>query len=174
MEHHHAFRDHTMQFSRLFLLIGIVFVVVGCGGGDVKVPPAPPVIPEQGDSAPAIPKEASNSRPTKKPRSGATGRPSTTTGDNDPNLLEWNQRLTALRKIRAGMTIEQVEGIIGIADETNDDNDPTGVLAERGETLTILTWRGDDPGDNGDFIKIGFINERLKNLKLIEVNAARK
>ena len=161
-----------MQLSRLLLLIGLVFFVAGCGGSDGKMPP--PANPEQGASAPGIPKETSDSRPTKKPRSGATGRPSTTAGDNDPNLLEWNQRLTALRKIRVGMNIEQVEGIIGIADETDDDNDPTGVLAERGETLTILTWRGDDPGDNGDFIKIGFINERLKNLSHIEVNAAKQ
>ena len=92
--------------------------------------------------------------------------------DND--FPEWNQRLMALRKIRGGMNIEQVEGILGLADETDTDNDPTGILAERGETLTILTWRGDDPGENGDFIKIGFINDRLKDLSFMSVNAAKQ
>lgn len=37
------------------------------------------------------------------------------------------------------MNIEQVEAILGIADEATDDNDPSGVLAERGVTLSILS-----------------------------------
>ena len=71
------------------------------------------------------------------------------------------------------MNIEQVEAILGIADEATDDNDPSGVLAERGETLTILMWRGDDPSDDGDFIGIGFINGRIR-MDFIEVNAAKE
>lgn len=159
-----------MQLSRFLLLIGITFVVAGCGG-DGKMPPPAPAIPEQGASAPGIPKETSSSRPTKKPRSGATGRPSTTTSDNDPNLLEWNQRLTALRKIRVGMTVEQVEGIIGLADET-DDKDLGELNPDKaGQTLSTLTWRGDE---DGDFIMIGFVNERLKDLSQIKVGAAKR
>lgn len=69
------------------------------------------------------------------------------------------------------MSIEQVEAILGIADETIDDNDPTGVRAERGITLSILMWVGDE---DGDFILIGFENERLKDLSRIKVDAAKK
>lgn len=114
---------------------------------------------------------ASSSRPTKKPGSSATGRLSTATDDNDPNLLEWNDRLTALRKIRVGMNIEQVEGIIGLADET-DDKDLGELNPDKaGQTLSTLTWRGDE---DGDFIMIGFVNDRLKDLSQIKVGAAKR
>jgi hypothetical protein len=160
--------------KKRILLVGLLALAGICIFGCSKQPPEAPAVPKGNVAEHATPGDKGVAQKDRLKRSGSKSRPGTTVNDNDPNLLDWNQRLTALRKIRVGMTIEQVEGIIGIADETDDDNDPSGVLAERGETLTILTWRGDDPSDDGDFIKIGFVNERIKNLKLIEVNAARK
>jgi len=154
-----------MRITQLICLMGLASLLIGCGGK-----PEPPAIPP-GAAAPAVSDSSSPSR-TKKSSTASKSRPGTTV--NDADLLDWNERLTALRKIQPGMSIEQVEKIIGSADETDDDNDPSGVLAQRGQTLTIATWRGDDPSDDGDFIKIGFINGRLKDRSYINVNAARK
>lgn len=69
------------------------------------------------------------------------------------------------------MTIEQVEGIIGLADEADERDLGELNPAKAGQTLSTLTWRGDD---DGDFIMIGFVNERLKDLSQIKVGAAKK
>jgi hypothetical protein len=160
--------------KKFVLLVGLIALagigIVGCG----KQPPEAPAVPKGNVAEHATPGDKGIAQKDRLKRSGSKSRPGTTVNDNDPNLLDWNQRLTALRKIRAGMTIEQVEGILGMADESDDDNDPSGVLAKRGETLTILTWRGDDPSDDGDFIMIGFVNERIKDRSSITVNAARR
>ena len=68
------------------------------------------------------------------------------------------------------MTTYQVQQLLGVADDVNDDtdeNDPSGALADRGETLTLLTWRGET---NRDLIMIGFINDRLKDTSYIKVH----
>ena len=128
------------------LSIGCMVLCVGCSNTSPDTPNPQKQGSDQQVAAPKATKGSSISRQKKKFKS-ATGRPSTSTSDIDPNLLEWNQRLTAVRKIRPGMTSEQVEAILGIADENSEDNDPTGILAKRGITLSILTWRGDDPGE---------------------------
>jgi len=156
--------SQTMRVSQLVCLIGLASLMAGCGGK-----PEPPAIP-QGASAPAPPESGSPSR-TRKPSTASKSRPGTTVNENDPNLMEWNQRLTALRKIRAGMTIEQVEGIIGIADETDEKDLGELNPAKAGQTLSTLTWRGDE---DGDAIIIGFVNERLKDTSYIKVTAAKK
>jgi hypothetical protein len=153
--------------------IGCMFLCVGCSNTSPDAPKSQKKKPDQRVETSTGTKDAPASRQKKKPAS-TTGQPSTSTSDPDPNLMEWNQRLTAVRKIRAGMTIEQVEGILGIADENTEDNDPTGILEKRGITLSILTWRGDDPGENGDFIIIAFENQRLKETSQIKVNASRR
>lgn len=156
-----------MRLPQLLTHLCLVFTLTGCGSGG---PPEPAAAPEVGE----LP--AKNPRVTRLEEiaRGMDGYDKADTEFSDTDDLpafEWNDKLTALRKIRAGMTIEQVEDILGIADETDDDNDPSGVLAERGETLTILTWRGDE---DGDAIIIGFGNERLKDTSYIKVTSAKK
>lgn len=105
---------------------------------------------------------------TKKSPTAAKSRPSTTFNENDPDLLDWKQRLTALRKIQPGMTIAQVEKIIGSADETDEKDLGELNPAKTGQTLSTLTWRGDN---EGDAIIIGFVNERLKDTSFIKVTS---
>ena len=93
-----------------------------------------------------------------------------TSSSSHSNGSTWQAQLELLLKIRPGMTTYQIQQLLGVADDVNDDtdeNDPSGALADRGETLTLLTWRGET---NRDLIMIGFINDRLKDTSYIKVH----
>lgn len=66
---------------------------------------------------------------------------------------------TLVNRIRPGMSREQVEGILGTADEETVNDLGKFNPQKAGQILKILTWNGD--GADDPVIILGFINNRL-------------
>ena len=67
-----------------------------------------------------------------------------------------------VHRIRPGMTRDQVEELLGLADEEKEDDLGEFNPEKSGQILTILTWNANE-GSDFPSIKLGFINDRLKD-----------
>lgn len=76
---------------------------------------------------------------------------------------DMEQRYKALvNRIRPGMTREQVENILGPADEEKENDLGEFNPEKAGQILTILTWQGDEDSNSPSII-LSFVNEKLQD-----------
>jgi len=140
------------QMTALLLLICLL---QGCGPATTTNPPSPIANAEPvGDSPTFFEGLESNQAES---IGGGVGME-----ENDVNLLDKNERYKALvNRVKPGMSKEQVEAILGMADES-DEKDMGDLNPQKaGQILDISTWH-EDTGSQSSII-LSFINGRLQD-----------
>lgn len=81
---------------------------------------------------------------------------------NDADLMDMEERFKALvNRVKPGMSKEQVEAILGMADESDEKDMGELNPQKAGEILDICTWHG-DTGSQSSII-LSFVNGRLQD-----------
>lgn len=82
--------------------------------------------------------------------------------DSESPAVEMKGKYEGLvKRVRGGMRREQVEAILGIADEEDEKDLGQFNPQKSGQILTLLTWRGD--GGSKSSIVLSFVNDRLQD-----------
>lgn len=127
----------------------------GCGPATVTDLPSPSANAEpSGDSPSFFEGRENNKAEFKGDRDGMEA--------NDADLLDMEERYKALvNRVKPGMSKEQVEAILGMADES-DERDMGELNPQKaGQILDICTWHGDTESQRS--IILSFVNGRLQD-----------
>ena len=83
-------------------------------------------------------------------------------GLNDADLMDMEERYKSLvNRVKPGMSKEQVEAILGMADESDEKDMGELNPQKAGQMLDICTWHGDTESQSS--IILSFVNGRLQD-----------
>ena len=149
--------DECFFMNRLPMtaILLLLCVLQGCGPATVTDLPSPIANAEpSGDSLSFFESREDKTAEFKGDRDGVEA--------NDADLMDMEERYKALvNRVKPGMSKEQVEAILGMADESDEKDMGELNPQKAGQILDICAWHGDRESQSS--IILSFVNGRLQD-----------
>jgi hypothetical protein len=146
--------SHETTHGRMFLVL-LIALLQGCGSQTATNPPSPIANADESGESPSF-------------FEGREIKQKDFKGDRDVaekahvDLMDMKERFKALvNRVKPGMSKEQVEALLGMADESDEKDMGELNPQKAGQILDICAWHGDTESQSS--IILSFVNGRLED-----------